>query len=160
MLDGAANGFTQTDSYPIDARGTVYYCAYSGLKHMGAGQFYLFVARDRAGGVLDGSATYRLTVPANPPVKQYWSVTLYDFATHALIRGMPWSSRSSLAPEIKAKSDGSVDVFFGPKAPDGQESNWVATAAGGCFEALFRFYGPTPPLFDKTWVLPDIERLA
>jgi hypothetical protein len=26
------------------------------------------------------------------------------------------------------------------------------------FEVLFRFYGPEKPLFDKTWVLPDIER--
>ena len=159
MLDGAADGFTQPDSYPIDARGTVYYCAFSGVKHMGAGQFYLFVTRDKAGDALDGSATYRLTVPPNPPVKQYWSVTLYDFATHALIRDVQWPSRSSQTPGLQTKSDGSVDIFLGPKAPNGQDSNWVPTMPGGRFEALFRFYGPEQPLFDKTWVLPDIDRL-
>jgi hypothetical protein len=158
MLDGEANGFTQPDSYPIDARGTVYYCAFSGVKHMGAGQFYLFVTRDKAGEPLEGTATYRLTVPPNPPVKQYWSVTLYDFATHALIRDMQWPSRSSQTPGLQTKSDGSVDIYFGPEAPRGQDSNWVPTMPGGRFEALFRFYGPEPPLFDKTWVLPDIER--
>jgi hypothetical protein len=160
MLEGAATGFAQTDSYPIDARGTVYYCAFSGVKHLGAGQFYLFVTRDRAGEPLDGSATYRLTAPPNPPVTQYWSVTLYDFATHALIRDVSPASRSSQSPGLKTKADGSVDVVFGPKAPDGQEANWIPTKSGGRFEALFRFYGPDKPLFDKTWVLPDIERVA
>ncbi len=65
---------------------------------MGAGQYYLFGTRDRAGDVLDGAATYRLTVPPNPPVKQYWSITLYDFATHALIRDVSPASRSSQSP--------------------------------------------------------------
>jgi hypothetical protein len=92
-------------------------------------------------------------------VRQYWSVVLYDFATHALIRKMPWSSRSSLAPDLEVSADGSVDVFFGPKAPKGKESNWIPTSAKGRFEALFRFYGPEKPLFKKTWVLPDIEKV-
>ncbi len=160
LLDGAANGFTDTASYPLDARGTIYYCAFSGLKHMGAGQFYLFVTRDKKGEALDGSATYRLTVPPDPPVRQYWSVTLYDFATHALIRDVDRASRSSQSPGLRSNADGSVDVFFGPKAPDGQAANWVPTKPGGRFEALFRFYGPDKPLFDKTWVLPDIERVG
>ena len=60
----------------------LYYCAFSGVKHMGAGQFYLFITRDTHGDPLDGSATYRLHVPPNAPVKQYWSAMLYDFATH------------------------------------------------------------------------------
>jgi hypothetical protein len=160
LLDSAANGFTTSDSYPIDARGTAYYCAFSGIKHMGAGQFYLFATRDKDGQPLDGDAAYRLHVPPNPPVQQYWSVVLYDFATHALIRDVAWASRSSQSPGLQTRFDGSVDVFFGPKAPEGGESNWIPTKAGGRFEALFRFYGPTPPLFDKTWVLPDIERLG
>jgi hypothetical protein len=52
-----------------------------------------------------------------------------------------------------------VEVSFGPEAPAGEESNWVPTRPGGGFEVLFRFYGPEPPLFDKTWRLPDIERV-
>jgi hypothetical protein len=46
-------------------------------------------------GNVDGGSTYRLNVPANPPVKLYWSATVYDRATHALIRDMKWPSRSS-----------------------------------------------------------------
>jgi hypothetical protein len=51
-----------------------------------------------------------------------------------------------------------VDVYFGPSAPSGKESNWVPTDANGKFEVLFRFYGPQKSLFDKTWKLLDIEK--
>ena len=158
LLDAVESGFMDTGSYPIDGRGLAYYYAFSSIKHMGAGQFYLFVARDNDGDPMDGSATYRLTVPANPPVKQYWSVVLYDFTTHALIRDTVRSSRSSQSQGLKTNADGSVDVYVGPNAPAGKESNWIPTKAGGRFEALFRFYGPEKALFDKSWVLPDIER--
>jgi hypothetical protein len=154
------SNFQMPDSYPIDARGPIFYFAFTTIKHMGAGQFYLFVSRDKDGNPLDGAATYRLTVPPNPPVRQYWSAVLYDFATHALIRDMPRASRSSLLPELQTNSDGSVDVYFAPEAPDGKESNWIPTDANGRFEALFRFYGSEKPLFDKTWVLPDIEKVS
>jgi hypothetical protein len=53
-----------------------------------------------------------------------------------------------------------VDIFFGPKMPAGKEPNWIPTNAGGKFEVLFRLYGPEKPLFDKAWVLPDLERVA
>ena len=56
--------------------------------------------------------------------------------------------------------DGSVDVFFGPKAPAGKESNWVPTKTDREFEVLFRFYGPEKSLFEKKWKLPDIEKVS
>ena len=127
LMGSVESGFTQTDIYPTDGRGTVFYFAYTTVKHLGAGQFYLFVSRDKDGNPLDGAATYRLTVPPKPPVKQYWSAVLYDFATHALIRNMPYASRSSQSPGLQTNADGSVDVYFAPKAPDGKESNWVPT---------------------------------
>ena len=45
------------------------------------------------------------------------------------------------------------------KLQTGKESNWVPTSAEGKFEVLFRFYGPEKPFFDKTWKLPDIEKV-
>jgi len=36
----------------------------------------------------------------------------------------------------------------------------VPTSANGQFEVLFRFYGPDKPVFDKSWALPDIEKVA
>jgi hypothetical protein len=125
----------------------------------GGGSFYLMTIKDKRGKPFDGGSMYRLHVPPNAPVRQFWSATAYDRATHALIRNLPRSSRSSQSPGLQKNADGSVDVYFGPKAPAGKESNWVPTSASGKFEVLFRLYGPEKALFEKTWKLPDIEEV-
>ena len=154
-----ATFFETPEAYAVDARGLVYSYAFFSPKHTGAGQWYLMTIKDEAGRALDGGRTYRLRVPANAPVRLYWSATAYDRATHALIRDLPWASRASHTPELRPNDDGSVDLAFGPAAPVGREANWVPTRAGGAFEVLVRFYGPEPPLFDKSWRLPDLERV-
>jgi hypothetical protein len=160
VIEGMSTNFAAADTYPVDGRGLTYSFIYFSAKHLGAGQFYLMTIKDRAGDPLEGGSNYRLTVPANPPVKLYWSATIYDRTTHALIKNQPHASRASTTPGLQKNSDGSVDVFFGPRTPAGKETNWIPTDAGGRFEVLFRFYGPQKPLFDKTWVLPDIEKTA
>ena len=92
-----------------------YTYAYIGIKRLGAGQFYLISISDKDGNPYDGGKTYRLTVPPNAPVEQYWSVTAYDRQTHALIRNMSRASRSSQIPEMQKNADGSIDVYFGPR---------------------------------------------
>jgi hypothetical protein len=160
VIGGLQSQFAKPDSYPVDGRGVTYTMAFFSTKHSGIGQYYLMTIKDKDGNALNGSGAYRLTVPANAPVNQYWSATAYDRATHALIRDMPRSGRSSQSPGLQTSADGSVDIYFGPKAPGGKESNWVPTNADGKFEALFRFYGPEKAVFDKTWKLPDIEPIA
>jgi hypothetical protein len=59
--------------------------------------------------------------------------------------------------DVEKNSDGSVDVYFGPTAPTGKEANWIPTAKGRRFFLLFRFYGPEPALFDRSFELNDIE---
>jgi hypothetical protein len=121
---------------------------------------YLISIHDKDGDAYDGSKAYRLHVPPNPPVEQYWSVTVYDRQTHALLRNMPRPSRSSQIPEMQKNADGSVDIYFGPGAPPGKEANWVPTDPSRRFELMFRLYAPTPALFEKKWILPDVERVA
>ena len=67
----------------------------------------------------------------------------------------------SVAPLIHGQTndDGTVDIYFGPQVPKGQEGNWVPTKPSGTFEVLFRAYGPEKPLFDKSWILPDLEKV-
>ena len=113
--------------------------------------------RDRDGRPLDGRASYRVRVPADAPVTQYWSMTVYNRDTHTFIRQTRWVGRSSQTPGLQKNADGSVDIYFGPAAP-GPESNWIPTDPKGRFEVLARFYGPQKPLFDKTWRLPDIQK--
>jgi hypothetical protein len=160
LIQAAQAGFAEPDRYPIDSRGLAYHYAYIGIKRLGAGQFYLISIKDKDGDNYDGGKTYRLTVPANAPVEQYWSVTAYDRQTHALIRNVDRASRASNAAEVQKNADGSVDIYFGPKAPAGKESNWVPTDPARKFELMFRLYAPTKALFDKTWVLPDVEKEA
>lgn len=158
--EGQATFFGKPDVYPVDERGLTYTYGFIGSKRLGTGQYYLMTIKDKDGKDFDGGSSYHLNVPANAPVRQYWSATAYDRATHALIRNLPRSSRSSQNPDLQKNADGSVDIYFGPKAWAGEEANWVPTSANGQFEVLFRFYGPEKALFDKTWKLPDIERIT
>lgn len=160
MARAAQSGYANVDEYPVDARGVSYTLGFTGIKRIGTAQFYLMANKDKEGKAFDGASAYRLTVPANAPVKQYWSVTAYDRETHALIRNMPRASLASISPGAQKNADGSVDVYFGPKAPAGKDSNWVPTDPNRKFDLLFRLYGPEKPLFDKTWKLPDVEKVA
>jgi len=160
LVPAIQNAYADPNTYPVDSRGLAYSYAYIGIKRLGTAQFYLMTIKDKDGQTFDGRSTYRLTVPANAPVKQYWSATAYDRETHALIRNLPRASRSSQIPDLQKNADGSVDIYFGPQAPAGKESNWVPTDANRKFEVMFRLYGPEKPLFDKTWKLPDIEPVA
>jgi len=159
LRDGLMSNFAKPNSYPIDDRAVLYSIAFFSAKHLGTSQFYLMANQDAQGEALDSAHMYRLRVPPNPPVEQYWSATEYDAETHALVRETRWSSRSSTSAGLAMNDDGSVDVFFGPTAPDGKESNWIPTKPGGAFEVVFRFYGPERSVIDKTWKLPDIEEI-
>jgi hypothetical protein len=157
LMETASTFYEAANAYSVDARALLDYWAFTTVKHLGAGQFYLMAIRDKAGAAFDGSRHYRLNVPANVPASQYWSTVVYDRATHALIRNASRLSRSSQNPDLQKNADGSVDVYFGPQAPAGKQTNWIPTNPGGKFEVLFRVYGPEKPLFDKTWKLTDIE---
>ena len=160
LAEGLQTNFAPPDAYPTEARGLAYSYAYFSAKHLGEGQFYLMTIKDKDGNDLVGGSSYRLHVPPNPPVRLYWSATVYDRATHAVIRDMKWSSRSSNTPGLEKNGDGSVDVYFAAKPPSGKEPNWVPTNVNGDFEVLFRLYGPEKAFFEKKWLLPDIEKIS
>ena len=124
----------------------------------GAGTAYLTTFRDSENRYLDGGKDYVLRVAANPPVARFWAISAYDPTTRSLldVGGNTNKSVGSLDdPAVNA--DGSVDVYFGPAAPEGKEANWVPTVAGKGFFLVFRFYGPTEGYIDKTWELNDLE---
>jgi hypothetical protein len=160
VLKAAQTSFGDPDAYPVDNRGLAYSYAYVGIKRLGVGQMYLISIRDKDGEAFDGGKDYVLHVPANAPVEQYWSVTTYDRQTHTLIRNMPRASRSSQIANLRKNPDGSIDIYFGPKAPAGKDRNWIPTDPARKFELMFRAYAPTDALFDKSWVLPDAEKVV
>jgi len=160
MLEAMQSFYADPNEYPVDSRGAIYGMAFFCPKRQAAGSYYLMSTRDHDDRPFDGSGTYHLNVLADAPVRQYWSATAYDRETHGLIRNMNRASRSSQSPELQVNRDRSVDVYFGPTAPSGNESNWVPTDAKRGFEVLFRFYGPEKSLFEKKWALPDLEKIG
>jgi hypothetical protein len=128
-------------------------------KIVGGGSQYLWTPRDADGEYLDGANFYRLRIPAEIPVKNFWSVVVYDAESRSMLRNsQKFPSRSAYTdPEIG--TSGSIDIYFGPKPPSGHARNWVETMPGKGWFPLFRFYGPLESFFDKTWKPSDIERI-
>ncbi|WP_448093389.1 DUF1254 domain-containing protein [Pseudomonas lini] len=125
-------------------------------KTPGLGQTYLGAYTDSTGSWLDGAKSYRLHVGANPPAKQFWSMTVYDIDSRCLIDNPQRKADLSSRQDLKKNPDGSVDLYFGPTTPKGFENNWVQTVPGKHWFSYFRLYAPTEAYFDKSWKLDDI----
>ncbi|WP_083195926.1 DUF1254 domain-containing protein [Flavobacterium piscis] len=123
------------------------------------GQAYLGSYFDNTGNWLDGGKNYTLNVPANPPAVNFWSITIYDVATRCLIDNPQKNADLSSRKDLIKNADGSVDLYFGPKAPAGKEKNWVQTLPGKHWFTYMRFYGPTQAYFDKSWKMDDIKEV-
>ena len=150
--------FVTAERVLIDERAQYYFYGTYLPKNLGGGTFYLCGLRDKDGDLMNGTDTYRLTVPADTPAKDFWSVIVYSMKTKGFMEDVDRVGLSSrVIDSMKRNGDGSVDVYFAPQAPEGMESNWIPT--GEDFFLLFRLYGPDKPLYDKTWVLDDVEKV-
>ncbi len=149
----------------LDARTYFFYMATVNtpamvMKFIGKGSQYAGVDKDRDGNYLYGEKNYKLTIPANVPAKDFWSVVVYDTQTRSELQtGQKFPSKNNKKAGIVENEDGSVDLYFGPKAPEGKEGNWIQTVAGKGWFAIIRLYGPLEPWFDNEWQPGEIELL-
>lgn len=129
---------------------------------VGKGSQYALAFVDAQGEPLDGGKTYRLHLPPNIPVVDFWSVTLYDAQTRSMLQtDQEVPIVSSQTPGLQVNADTSVDVYFGPEPPPaGKEHNWVQMIPGKGWWIGLRLYGPLEPWFDKTWRPGEIEPVA
>jgi hypothetical protein len=147
----------------LDARTLFFYQATvntpaMSLKIPGIGSNYAYTERDSQGDYLDGAKNYKLTIPANVPAKNFWSVVIYDPQTRSQLQtSQLYVSKNSARGGFDTNADGSTDLYFGPKAPAGKEANWTQTVPGKGWFTQWRIYGPLESWFDKTWKPGEIE---
>ena len=80
--------------------------------------------------------------------------------------GLTYNTESiyaSLSLDLKQTGPAVIEVppnlYLGPKAPEGKESNWLATAPGRGHFAIFRLYGPTEPALGRSWKPGDVAKM-
>ena len=129
------------------------------LRRAGPGSQYVQTFVDKDHDRLDGAKSYKLRIPAAAPAKDVWSVTLYDSETRPLVQNRSTMPAVSSYDNLTKNNDGSIDLFFGPEAPEEWENNWIETLPGRGFFVWFRAYHPTEALFDGSWQLHDIEKI-
>ena len=128
------------------------------LKLVGKGSQYAIAYLDNDGNIFDGSKTYKINVPKNVPAKDFWSFTLYDNQTRGMLQtDQRFPGIDNNKEGLKQNADGSYDIYFGPKAPQGQENNWIQTVPGKGWFTVIRLYSPLEPWYYKTWQPGEIE---
>ena len=128
------------------------------LTRPGAGSDYYIAGLDSKSRPLDGGKTYQLHLPPNFPVKDNWSVTIYDTQTRSMLQtDQKFAGINSLGEGVKKNADGSVDVYFAPEPPEGMEDNWVQSIPGKSWFIILRAYGPLQPWLDQTWRPSELE---
>ncbi len=160
---GSYEFLTQPGVRNLDGRVLFHYYATGvtpamAMKMVGVGSQYAAATTDSEGRPLDGSKTYKIHLPPGIPARNFWSFVVYDNQTRSMLQtDQQFPSISSLKEGVVINNDGSVDVWFGPTAPKGHESNWVQTVPGKGWNSLLRLYGPEQAWFDKTWKPGDFE---
>ena len=124
----------------------------------GAGSDYGLAYVDSKKMPFDGSKTYKLNIPANPPAKDFWALTMYDNQTRSMLQtSQAFPTVGSQTKGLKQNEDGSYDIYFAPKPPKGYENNWLETVPGKGWFVGLRLYGPLEPWIEKTWRPGEIE---
>lgn len=128
--------------------------------HVGAGSDYALAVLDANKKAFDGAKTYKLHLPPNVQVNDFWAVTIYDTQTRSMLQtSQPFPTVGSQSKGFQKNADGSYDVYFGPKAPEGKEDNWLQTVPGKIWFTILRMYGPLEAWVDKSWRPGEIEMM-
>jgi hypothetical protein len=123
---------------------------------------YFYTDNDGTGAQLEGKAQYTVTFAKGqtPPVKGFWSLTLYNqhhlFAPNELKR----YSLGTKNKNLKHSDDGSLTLYVGHRWPGKEkESNWLP-APDGTFSLYIRAYWGDSAILDGSWKPPVIKKTS
>jgi hypothetical protein len=119
---------------------------------------------DDTGAPLMGTSsyTYRFAPGRLPPVRAFWSLTMYD-ATTSLLVDNPidrYLINSPMLPDLVTDPDGGHTFYLQHTPPsDTDRANWLPTPEGP-FRIILRLYWPEPEALDGRWAAPRPHRLT
>ena len=129
-----------------------------------AGAFSIPFAVDTGGHVLDGGdGRYTLTFGPRrlPPVKAFWSLTMYSLPDQLLVANPigRYLINSPMLPDLKRDADGGLTLYIQKDAPGGaKDSNWLP-APDGPFLMILRLYWPEQSVLNNAWEAPGVVRV-
>lgn len=131
---------------------------YNDSKEEALQQLYL---SDAEGDPLDASEKdylLRISESELPPVKAFWSITIYDGQTKALVPNAMDRYRisSSMLPNLERDAEGGLTIAIQHEPPvEEQASNWLP-APDGPFYVVMRLYWPELEAYEGPWMPPLI----
>jgi hypothetical protein len=150
----------------IDQRACYFQIAFSSasamvMRTLGAGSKYPFTTQDAEGEFLEGSNSYHLHLPPNPPAALFWAVTAYNITDGTMTSAAQLlPSINSLNRGVAKNKDGSIDIWFGPRKPAAAPgTNWIQTVENRHFLAAVRLYGTGVEFFDQSWKPDDVVKV-
>lgn len=162
---GGTADWQQEGYLDVNQRATYFQFAYSTapamvMRTIDAGSKYPFTARDAEGKFLDGSNSYKLRLPPNPPAALFWAVTLYNVTDGTMPETPQLLPSINGFNDVAKNTDGSIDLYFGPEKPkDAPQSNFLQAVKGRHFLAALRLYGTGVEFYDQTWKPDDVVKL-
>lgn len=116
------------------------------------------------GKMFTGDGIYLLRLPEPPPVRAFWSLTMYEatpegqlFLTSNAINRYSIGDRTK---GLRTHPDGSLDIWISRSDPGGDRTaNWLPAPASGPFSLSFRAYWPKPEFTEGRYRLPPILRV-
>lgn len=154
------------DSYlDVNQRASYFQVAYSSapamvMRTLGAGSKYPFTLRDASGEFLNGTNTYKLHLPPNPPAALFWAATAYNITDGTMVEAPQLMPSINGFNKVATNSDGSVDLWFAPAKPaDAPASNFIQIVNGRNFLVALRLYGTGVEFFDQTWKPDDVVKV-
>jgi hypothetical protein len=122
---------------------------------------YFYQDLDASGARLNGANRYTVTFAkgAVPPVKGFWSLTLYNQHHFFEPNDLKRYSLGTKNKSLQYGADGSLTLCVQAAAPAEKLSNWLPAPKDGDFTLYLRSYWPDKAILDGTWTPPGVERV-